>query len=366
MEEKVAVQVITKYLRKGNMARCLRDILPSAGLSWKQREEVADVVHSVVRWRRLFEHIIRTQGLEPSAVTYVKLARKETQADAVLYPFEYRYSCSPYVAHILKDHEVWAEYLNETPPTTLCVNLNRSTMEQVLSMLHHENLPAKHSVLPTAVHTSSVSKYSAVIQGRCAHVQDEGSQLISHIAASLGDSLFDFCAGNGGKSLAIASMTKNHKTLHAYEINTAKRTTLKQRCTQYAADVTVEDSVPKRFFDVVLVDAPCTGLGAARRNPEAKYTESAGDLPQTQQSLLNQVAANVNPGGFLFYAVCTITPEETSDVIETVMNRNTFSLMDAEDLPNHQYLQKTTNGFFSTLPKGDLFFISVLKKPSSS
>jgi len=366
MEEKVAAQVITKYLRKGNMARCLRDILPSAGLSWKQREEVADIVHSVVRWRRLFEHIIQTQGLEPSATTYVKLAREETQVDAALYPFEYRYSCSPYVARLLKDHEGWAEYLNETPPTTLCVNLNRSTMEQVLSMLHQENLPAKRSVLQTAVHTSSVSKYSAVIHGRYAHVQDEGSQLISQIAVSLGSSLFDFCAGNGGKSLAIASMTQNHKTLHAYEINSAKRTTLKQRCIQYAANVTIEDNVPKRFFDVVLVDAPCTGLGAARRNPEAKYVDGAGDLPRTQMSLLSQAAANVIPGGFLFYAVCTITPEETSHVIETIMNKNGFSLIRIEDLPNHQYLQKTSNGFFSMLPKGDLFFISVLKKPSLS
>jgi len=244
--------------------------------------------------------------------------------------------------------------------------LNRSTMEQVLSMLHQENLPAKRSVLQTAVHTSSVSKYSAVIHRRYAHVQDEGSQLISQIAVSLGSSLFDFCAGNGGKSLAIASMTQNHKTLHAYEINSAKRTTLKQRCIQYAANVTIEDNVPKRFFDVVLVDAPCTGLGAARRNPEAKYVDGADNLPQTQMSLLSQAAANVTPGGFLFYAVCTITPEETSHVIETFMGSNIFSLVQAEDLPNRLYFQETTNGFISRIPKGDLFFISVLKKPSLS
>ncbi len=173
MEEKVAAQVITKYLKKGNMARCLRDILPSANLSKKQREDIADIVHTVVRWKRLFEHIIETRGLRVSAETYVKLAREGAQADASSYPFEYRYSCSSYVASILKDHGDWAEYLNETPPTTLCVNFNKSTIDDVISELQQESLPAERSLLPTALLTTSISKYSKVIQERFAHVQDE-------------------------------------------------------------------------------------------------------------------------------------------------------------------------------------------------
>lgn len=363
MEEKVAAQVITKYLRKGNMARCLRDILPSAGLSKEQREDIADIVHTVVRWKRLFEHIIETQDLPLSAETYVKLAKDGAQADAMRYPFEYRYSCSPFVADILKDHGDWAEYLNETPPTTLCVNFNKSTTEDVISMLHQQSLPAERSHLQTALLTTSVSKYSKVIQERYAHVQDECSQLVSFLAASLGGSVFDFCAGNGGKSLSIASMTQNKKKLYAYEINATKRTTLKQRCSEYNANVIVEDTLPKRKFDLVLVDAPCTGLGAARRNPEAKYIDGVGDFPKTQISLLSQATAQVKSGGFLFYAVCTITPEETSQVIETAMNANGFSLYSLEDFQYNKYLMKDNYGFFTTLPRGDLFFISVLKKP---
>jgi 16S rRNA (cytosine967-C5)-methyltransferase len=363
MEEKVAVRVITKYLKKGNMARCLRDILPSAHLSRKQREDIADIVHMVIRWKHLFEHIIETQGLAASAETYVQLGMDGAQADAALYPFEYRYSCSPYVAGILKDLGDWAEYLNETPPTTLCVNFNKTTTEKVISMLQEESLAAERSLLQTALLTTSISKYSKVVQERYAHVQDENSQLVSFLASSLGNILFDFCAGNGGKSLAIASMTKNKKKLHAYEINATRRTTLKQRCSEYNANVIVEESLPKRKFDLVLVDAPCTGLGAARRNPEAKYIDGAGNFPQTQVSLLKQAETNVKAGGLLFYAVCTITPEETTGVIEKFINENGFSLLQLEDFQYNKYLLKNTNGFVTSLPRGDLFFISVLKKP---
>lgn len=346
------------------MARCLRDILPSAGLTLEQREEVANIVHSVVRWKRLFAYIIEKQGLDSAAATYVRLARKEAQTESVSYPFEFQCSCSSYVAKILMNQKEWAEYLNESPPTTLCVNLNKSTTAHVLSMLQKDRLPATRSILETAVHTTSISKYSSVIQGYYAHVQDETSQLVSKIAASLGDIIFDMCAGNGGKSLAMASLTMNQKTLHAYEVNNAKRDTLKRRCQQYSAKVIVEDEFPNRFFDVVLVDAPCSGLGAARRNPEAKYIESVGTLPQTQRAILTQAAAKVTPGGFLIYAVCTITPEETTDVVETIRKKNEFSLIPAKDLSNHEYLQTTTNGFLTRVPKGDLFFISVLQKPS--
>ncbi len=362
MEEKVAARVITKYLKKGNMARCLRDILPSAGLSKKQREDVADIVHTVVRWKRLFEHVIDTRGLQPSAETYVKLARDGAQADASSFPFEYRYSCSSYVADILKDHADWTEYLNETPPTTLCVNLNKRTLDEVLCMLQQENIPAERSILPTALLTSSVSKYSTIIQQRFAHVQDESSQLVSFLAASFGDSIFDFCAGNGGKSLAIASMTKNTKNLHAYEMNAAKRTTLKRRCNEYNADVIVIDHPPKEKYDLVLVDAPCTGLGAARRNPEAKYVQSAGGLPQTQLSILKQAARNVRENGLLFYVVCTITPEETAQVIHTFLQDDGFTLTWFADHPYPKFLLRDTSGAFSTLPRGDLFFLSLLKK----
>jgi 16S rRNA (cytosine967-C5)-methyltransferase len=362
MMEKVAVRVITKYLKKGNMARCLRDILPSAGLTKEQREKISEIVHDVVRWKKLYEYILDSRGLEYTAQAFVTLAMDGAQADAHSYPFEFRYSCSPYVADVLKDHGELAEFLNETPPTALCVNFNKTNTAEVMQMLHEEHIPAERSILETAILTTSVSKYSKVIHQRFAHVQDENSQLIATLAAMLGESILDYCAGNGGKSLAMASCSKNTKNLHAYEVNSNKRTTLQQRCSEYNATVLVEEKPPKTLFDVVLVDAPCTGLGAARRNPEAKYTKGSGDFPTTQLSILNEAARNVRTDGVLLYAVCTITLEETAQVINAFQQKNNYKVYPLDVGPHKEYLQKTNAGVFTLLPRGDLFFISALKK----
>ena len=362
MEKKVATQVIHKYLRKGNMARCLRDILPAAGLSLAQREEVADIVHSVVRWKSLYDQVIHSRGLPRSASTYVDLALEDAQKDAAAYPFEVRYSCSLYVAALLADHEDWAAFLNQTPPSTLCVNFNRSTSEEVISLLRQEKLSADHAVLQSALFSTSSSKYSKVIQRYFAHVQDESSQLVSYLAASYGESIFDYCAGNGGKSLAIASMTTNTKRLSAYVPNESKRATLRRRCEQYDAKVNVVDRPQHDQYDLVLVDAPCTGLGAARRNPEIKYIENAGSLPDTQLSILTQAADSLKSDGILFYAVCTITPEETTQVIQTFLETNTFALSSLEEASYTEFLMKNRFGAFTRFPRGDLFFISMLQK----
>ncbi len=362
MEEKVAIRIITKYLKKGNMARCLRDILPSAGLSTKQRGEIAEIVHDVVRWKKLYEYIIDIQGLSPSAETFLKLARQGAQADAASYPFEHRYSCSTYVASILKDHAEWAEFLNETPPTTLCVNFNKTTTDNVISLLQEDSLAVEQSVLPTAMLTTSEGKYSRAVKQHYAHVQDETSQLVSHLTASFGESVFDYCAGNGGKSLAIASLTYNKKNLYAFEKNESKRAILRRRCDEYGAHVVVEENLSQKLFDVVLVDAPCSGLGAARRNPEAKYIQGAEDFPATQHSILSQAARNVTEGGILLYAVCTITPEETSKVIEKFLSDDAFKPAGFSQYPYEKFLLKDAYGAYTTIPRGDLFFLSVLQK----
>ena len=139
--------------------------------------------------------------LKPSAETYVKLGMSGSQADASSYPFEYRYSCSSYVANVLKDLGDWAEFLNEKPPTTLCVNFNKTTIENVICMLQEESLAAEQSLLTTALLTTSISKYSKVVQERYAHVQDENSQLISLLTSSLGSHFLIFVRGMAGKVL---------------------------------------------------------------------------------------------------------------------------------------------------------------------
>jgi 16S rRNA (cytosine967-C5)-methyltransferase len=262
----------------------------------------------------------------------------------------------------LEEYGEWVDYLNERPPTTLCVNFNKTTPDQVMNLLQEDHIFSKRSILDTAILTSSVGKYSKVLQQRYAHVQDENSQLIAHLAASLGERIFDFCAGNGGKSLAMASLSRNTKQLSAYDTNAAKRAILAKRCIDYGASVRVEESIPATMFDVVLVDAPCTGLGAARRNPEAKYVENPNDFPNTQLSILQQAERNVRKHGFLLYSVCTITPEETNEVIHQFTKHADCSVTTLTNVIHKEFLQPTKQGAFTVLPHGDLFYLSLLRK----
>lgn len=362
MLEKIATKVIWKYLKKGNMSRCLRDILPSTNLTREQREAVADIVHDVVRWKRLYELILDEEGSERTAENYVELATNDAQKNANLYPFEYQCSCSDYVATLLKDQMAWARYLNDKPPTTLCVNFNMSSTKEVVNTLKKEKLQAKLSKIETAVLTESNARYSSVIKNRYAHVQDESSQLISYLTLSLGDSILDFCAGNGGKSLSMASIARNKKTIHAYEINEKKRAVIKQRCTEYDAKTVVEEQQPKSMFDVVLVDAPCSGIGTARRNPEAKYFEGETEFKKLQLKILKDASKNVKTRGFILYSVCTITPEETEEVIKQFTKKKEFKVSKFKELDYSELLKQNKYGAFTAVPNGDLFFVSLLKK----
>ena len=364
MTDEITKRIVTKYLRKGNMARCLRDILPSANLTKEKREIVAETIHTIVRWKKLYDHIMDDQHIEKTPEHYIHLAQSDAHNEHHNYPSEYQHSCSDYVAHLLNKKKEWAEYLNTQPPATLCVNFNKNTISEVMNILNNENLSAEQSKLKTALRSTSLVRFSSIIINKYAHIMDENSQLIATIAAELGDTIFDVCAGNGGKSLAIASLTKNTKNVHAYELNEKKREKLEKRCNEYNATITVEQMIPDRLFDVVLVDAPCTGIGAARRNPEAKYVQNAGDYPKIQLEILNHSTRNVKDNGYLIYAVCTFTPEETEQITKNFLKEKSFELVKTEHLPHADLLTKTKHGAFTNIPCGDIFFIAVFKKMS--
>ena len=363
--ERIALQVIAKYLRKGNMARCLRDILPSAHLPREDRRQIADLMHEIVRWKKLYGFLMEEQGIPLSPERYYITAMSRAQEQAAVLPPEYRYSCSPYVAKLFEQQHERAAYLNSNPPTTICVNQNITTRDQVLTRLQDEQIPIEKGHLSTAVLSqSSDLKNSPVVLEKLAHVQDENSQLVAQIAAELGEHILDFCAGNGGKTLALASLSKNTKDLVAYETDERRLETLQRRCQEYHAKATIGPLPAESSCDVVLVDAPCTGLGAARRNPEAKYIEDTDDYPQIQLSILHHAAKFIKPEGFLLYVVCTITPEETSDVISTFTSKAPFDTISVST-PSASFLERTPQGFFTAIPQGDLFFLSVLQRKAN-
>ncbi len=169
-------------------------------------------------------------------------------------------------------------------------------------------------------------------------IQDLASQLVGHAAAPKpGETWWDACAGEGGKTMHLSDLMQNKGLLWASDRSLRRLEKLKQRAARAqvfnfrAAAWDGGGRLPiKTKFDGVLVDAPCSGVGTWQRNPHARWTTQAKDvheLAAVQKQLLENVAGSLKPGGRLIYAVCTLTRAETTDVA------NAFSAAHPEFIP---------------------------------
>ncbi|MCD6473880.1 MAG: RsmB/NOP family class I SAM-dependent RNA methyltransferase [Thermoplasmata archaeon] len=357
--ERVAIAIIKKWLRKGNMARCMRDVLPNSGLNFDEREEVAKIVHSVVRWKRWYDYIMSYYGMEKNAANYLKIAAgeikiNEKEAEDSIPSEKFvavRQSFSDFLAEFLKDKADFVAHLNEEAKTALCVNLNKVDRKEAMEMLEKEGIKAYEGSIETAIIAESKARYSNLVKKGYAHVQDESSQLIAKITTMHGRKILDYCAGNGGKTLAMTSITKNNAAIYVHDIDEKRIKTLKKRALRHDAKIKTHSGEEK--YEVVLVDAPCTGIGAARRNPEAKYVDGVNDFPEKQKKIVNEAWNFVEKDGYLIYSICSFLPEETKS-IETI-----------DGIPvelNDERLREYENGYITWLPEGDILFISVRKK----
>ncbi len=153
-------------------------------------------------------------------------------------------------------------------------------------------------------------------------IQDEGSQLISLLGrAAPGETVIDLCAGAGGKTLALADMMRGQGRLVAHDIDPRRLERLAPRAARVADAAFIQTRTDRLTdmagqADLVLVDAPCSGTGTWRRNPEARLRPMATRLPRlqkVQRDLLAQAAALARPGGRIVYAVCSVLAEEGED-----------------------------------------------------
>jgi 16S rRNA (cytosine967-C5)-methyltransferase len=166
-------------------------------------------------------------------------------------------------------------------------------------------------------------------------VQDEASMLIAHLLApQKGEKLLDACAAPGGKTTHIAALVQNEASvlaldLHPQRVRLIDEGAERLGCVQIDArpwDLTrPPDFLQPDSFDRVLVDAPCSGLGVLRRNPEIRWRRTKDEIRRMaalQKIILENVAPLVRPGGVLLYSLCTLTPEETTGVVEAFLRKH--------------------------------------------
>lgn len=228
--------------------------------------------------------------------------------------------------------DAWLAFDNVPAPTTLRVNpLGGLTRAAVVQRLADDGVvaePTTHAPLGLVVRDGQVVTAAALRDGFC-HIQDEGSQVAALVApVHEGDRVLDLCAAPGGKTLAYAAAAGTHGTVVASDVRPARLAVLsatvqRGRATR-ASVVAVPTEGPLPFapvFDVVAVDAPCSGLGTLRRDPDIKWRRRQDDLGRlhtAQVQLLRRAAALVVPGGTLVYTTCSLEPEETADVVAEV------------------------------------------------
>ena len=153
-------------------------------------------------------------------------------------------------------------------------------------------------------------------------LQDASSQLVAETAgARPGMTVLDYCAGGGGKTLALAAALQGRGRLMAWDVNPRRMADLPERARRAGADGAHPRPTPScaalgPVCDLVLVDAPCSGTGAWRRKPEGKWRLTPEELdrfPPLQDSILDAAAARVRPGGRLVYATCSLLARENED-----------------------------------------------------
>lgn len=287
------------------------------------------------------------------------------------------------LSHTHADEAILAlgKSLAEPAPLDLRVNTLRAKRNAVIGKMADGGLTAAPT--PYAPHglrlsgRPSINRHALFLDGTL-EVQDEGSQLLCHLLApTRHDLVIDFCAGAGGKTLALGAIMHNRGRLYAFDVSAARLKKLQPRLARsglsnvHPQTIANENDIRvKRLAgkaDRVLIDAPCSGLGTLRRNPDLKWRQSpqtVEELTRKQAAILASAARLLKPGGRLVYATCSLLAEENEAIVEAfVAAHPEFNLVDCDDILAQQHIALRTGQYLRLTPQEhgtDGFFGAVL------
>ncbi|MFZ0720553.1 MAG: methyltransferase domain-containing protein [Xanthobacteraceae bacterium] len=248
----------------------------------------------------------------------------------------------PYLARVFGgERAAEGVALASRAPLDLRVNTLAGTREDALPELAHLNAePARWSPVGLRIRLAADAKSPAIhaepafLKGRI-EIQDEGSQLAALLAgAKPGEQVIDLCAGAGGKTLALAAVMENRGQIYATDTDKRRLAPIHDRLARAGAR-NVQVRTPKSVgneladlagrADLVLIDAPCTGIGTWRRNPDAKWRIRPSALAERikkQDAVLESAVALLKPGGRIAYITCSVLAEENGDRVRAFIGRH--------------------------------------------
>ena len=353
------------------VSRFFRD---NRGLGPRERATLAETVYAVLRKKLLFDHFAPS-GSGPkerrlailgfygprdflaSALTDQEknwLAQcDQVKTDDLMERHRHNlpeWLVQPLKAQLGADFWPLANSLNQNAGLDLRVNaLNdkRADVQKELAKAGIKTTLTPYSPLGLRLQDKPALNKMDVFTRGAIEVQDEGSQLLAMLLdAKRGEMVVDFCAGAGGKTLAIGAAMRSTGRLYAFDTSAHRLDALKPRLARSglsnvhpAAIAHERDERVKRLagkIDRVLVDAPCTGLGTLRRNPDLKWRQNmqgVEEMAVKQAAILQSAARLLKSGGRLVYATCSILPQENEAIAQTFSDANPdFSVLDAGEI----------------------------------
>jgi 16S rRNA (cytosine967-C5)-methyltransferase len=276
-----------------------------------------------------------------------------------------------------------ADALNKPAPLDLRVNSIKTTRDEAVAVLAQAPIaavPTPFAPLGLRVLRKPNLQNLDLFKNGSIEVQDEGSQLLSQIVgAKRGEMVVDFCAGAGGKTLSLGAAMRNTGRLYAFDISEKRLAKLKPRLARsglsnvHPVQIAHErDAKIKRLagkIDRVLVDAPCSGLGTLRRNPDVKWRQkidAIAEMQTKQASILDGAARLLKGGGRLVYATCSLLDEENDFIVEQFLAAHPeFVLVPMSQVLAEQKIALEMGDYLKLLPhkhQTDGFFAAVLER----
>ena len=295
---------------------------------------------------------------------------------------------------ILYSHPVWlveallpllgsegtAEFLqanNSQPPMTAMVNTTKATAQEATDLLAEQGVEVTpHPWLENCLilnKTGNLERLDAYGQGLF-YVQDPASRLMALASgAAPGMRVLDMCAAPGGKSFAAAIQMDNQGEVISCDLHPHKKKLIQAGADRLGLSIikpmTADGKVRREewvsAFDLVLVDAPCSGLGVIRKKPDIRYKDPKPleDLPQVQQAILENAAGYVKPGGVLMYSTCTILPRENGEIVSAFLEKHPEFVREAFELPGAAgQVEAGEITLWPQVHQTDGFFICKLRK----
>ncbi|SFP49433.1 16S rRNA (cytosine967-C5)-methyltransferase [Nitrosomonas cryotolerans] len=274
------------------------------------------------------------------------------------------------LTHFMPDTDILdlGHSLQQPAPLDLRVNTLLTKRNEVLEALTQEGIQAQITPYSPSgiriVGRPAINRHPLFQSGKI-EVQDEGSQLLGYLLApKRGEMVVDFCAGSGGKALLLGMLMNSKGRVYAFDVSEKRLHNLKPRLKRstlsnlhpqlisHENDIKVKRLAGK--IDRVLVDAPCSGLGTLRRNPDLKWRQSPKSIEEIKKKQMAILAAAGNllkPGGRLVYATCSFLPEENQEIIESfLIQYPKFTLLNCTDLLSQQNIPLDTGELLQLSP----------------